>query len=85
MEISNLSGAEFKTLVIRMLKEIIGYRNSIKKTRAETKVILNEIKKNPQGTNSGGDEAKIQINDLERKKEKSVQSEQKEEKRIKKK
>ena len=31
MEISNLSDAEFKTLVIRMLKEIIGYCNRIKK------------------------------------------------------
>ena len=30
MEISNLSDAEFKTLVIRMLKEITGYCNSIK-------------------------------------------------------
>ena len=31
MEMSNLSHAEFKTLVIRMLKELIGYFNSIKK------------------------------------------------------
>ena len=31
MEISNLSDAEFKTLVIRMLGELIGYFNSIKK------------------------------------------------------
>ena len=31
MEISNLSDAEFKTLLIRMLKEIIGYSNSTKK------------------------------------------------------
>ena len=37
MEISNLSDAEFKTLVIRMLKEIIGYCNSMKKTQAEMK------------------------------------------------
>ena len=65
-----------------MLKEIIGYRNSIKKTRAETKVILNEIKKNPPGTNSGGDEAKIQINNLERKDEIRTQPKQQKEKRI---
>ena len=32
MEISNLSDAEFKTLVIRMLKEITEYFNSIKKS-----------------------------------------------------
>ena len=29
MEISNLADAEFKTLVIRMLKELIGYFNGI--------------------------------------------------------
>ena len=31
MEISNLSDAEFKTLVIRMLKELSEYLNCIKK------------------------------------------------------
>ena len=31
MEISNLSDAEFKTLVTSMLKELIGYFKSIKK------------------------------------------------------
>ena len=46
MEISNLSDAEFKTLLIRMLKELIGYFNSIKKIQAEMKVIPSEIKKN---------------------------------------
>ena len=47
-EITNLSDAEFKTLVIRMLKEIIGYCTNIKKTQAEIKVALGEIKKNLQ-------------------------------------
>ena len=37
MEISNLSDAEFKTLVIRMLKELSEDLNSIKKTQSETK------------------------------------------------
>ena len=47
------------------------------------KVTLSEIKKNLQGTNSGGDEAKNQINNLEYKEEKnSIQSEQQEEKSI---
>ena len=45
MEMSNLSDAEFKTLVIWMLKELIGYFNDIKQTQAEMKVILSEIKK----------------------------------------
>ena len=46
MEISNLSYAEFKILVIRMLKEFTGYFNSIKKTWVETKITLSEVKKN---------------------------------------
>ena len=40
MEISNLLDTKLKTLVIRMLKELIGYFNSIKKTRAAMKVAL---------------------------------------------
>ena len=46
------------------------------------KVIPSEIKKNLQRTNSGGDEAENQINDLEHKEEKSIQLEQQEEKII---
>ena len=46
------------------------------------KVALSEIKKNPRGSKTGGDEAEIQINDLEHKEEKSIQSKQQEEKRI---
>ena len=45
MEISNLSDAEFKTLFIRMHKELIGYFNIIKKTQAEMKIMLSAIKK----------------------------------------
>ena len=82
MDVSNLPDAEFKTLVIRMLKELMGYFNSIKKTQAEMKVTLSEIRKNLQGANHGVDEAKNQINDLEHKEEKSIQSEKQEEKRI---
>ena len=52
MEISNLSDAEFKTLVIRMPKEFTGHFNSIKNTQEELKVTLSEIKKTLQGTNS---------------------------------
>ena len=65
IKITNLSDAEFKTLMIRILKEFIEYGNNIKE---EMKVTLSEMKKNLQGTNSGGDEAKIQINDLEHEK-----------------
>ena len=82
MDISNLSDSEFKTLVIRMLKEFTGYFNNIKKSHAEMKVTLSEMKKNLQGINSGGDKAKNQINNLEHKKEGNIQSEGEEEKRI---
>ena len=58
------------------------YFNSIKQTQAEIKVTLSEIKKKLQGTNSGVDEAENQINDLEHKEEKSIQSKQQKEKRF---
>ena len=51
MEISTLSDTEFKTLVIRMLKELTGYFNSIKMMQSEMKVTLGKMKKmyrNPQ-------------------------------------
>ena len=47
------------------------------------KVTLSEIKENLPGTNSGGDEAAIQINDLEHMEKISIQPKQQEEKRIK--
>ena len=50
MEIANLSDAEFKTLVIRMLEDLTEYSSNIK---GEMKVTLSEIKKNLQVTNSG--------------------------------
>ena len=78
MDITNLSGSESKTLLIRMLKELIEYSNNIKE---EMKVILSEIKKNLHGTNSEGKEARIQINDLELKEEINIQPQQKEETR----
>ena len=79
IEISSLSDAQFKTLVTRKLQELTGYFKGIKKTQEEMKVALSEIKKNLQGTNSGGDEAKNQINNLEHKEEKGIQSENQEE------
>ena len=46
MEISNLSDAEFKTVVIRMLREISEDLNSIKKMQSEVKDTRIEIKNN---------------------------------------
>ena len=79
MEIDDLSDAEFKILVIRMLRELTEYSNNIKE---EMKATLSEIKKNPQGTNSEGKEARVQINDLEHKEEINIQPDQNEGKRI---
>ena len=70
------------TLVIRMLKVLIGYFGGIEKTQVEMKVTLNGKKKNLQGTNSGGDKFRIHTNDLEHKEEINIQPEQKEETRI---
>ena len=82
MEITNVSDAEFKTLVIRMLKEFIEWGNNIKE---KMKVTLREIKNNLQGTNSEREEDEIHINDLEHEEEINIQPEQKEEIRIQKK
>ena len=78
-EITSLSDTEFKTLVIRMLTEIIEYGCKIEE---EVKAKQSEIKKNIQGTNSEGKETRTQINDLEQKEEINMQPEQNEETRI---
>ena len=46
------------------------------------KAVQSEIKQNIQGTNSEGMETGTQINDLEQKKERNIQSEQNEETKI---
>ena len=78
-EIDNLSDAEFKTLVIRMLTEMIAYG---RKTEKVVKAMQSEIKKNIQGTNSEGKETWTQINSLEHKEGINIQPEQNEETRI---
>ena len=74
-EVSSLSDAEFKTLVIRRLTELVEYGG---KTREKVKAMKSEIKDNIQGTNSDG----TQINGLEQKEEINIQPEQNEETRI---
>ena len=78
-KIANLSDAQFKTLITRLLTEMIEYRCKIKE---EVKAIQSEIKQNIQGTNSEGKETRTQINDLEQKEEINIQVEQNEETRI---
>ena len=57
-ERSNLSDAEFKTQVIRMLTEMTEFGHKMKE---EMKTIQSEIKENIQGTNSDGKETRTQI------------------------
>ena len=48
-EIANLSDAQFKTLVIRMLTELVEFGQKLDE---EMKAMLRETKENVQGTNS---------------------------------
>ena len=77
-ETDNLSDAEFKTLVIRMLTELI---ELCCKMKEQIKATQSEIKENVQGINSEGKETGTQINDLEQKEEINIQPKQNEETR----
>ena len=77
-EIANLSDAQFKTLVIRMLTEMVEYGHKIEE---KVKAMKSEIKENVQGTNSEGKETGTRANSLEQKEEINIQPEQNEEKR----
>ena len=74
-EIANLSDAEFKTLVIRMLTEMV---EDGRKIEEKVKAVQSKIKR----TNSEGKETRTQINDLDQKEEINSQSEQNEKTRI---
>ena len=76
MKRTNLSDAQFKTLVIRMLTEMVEYGH---KMEEKVKAMQSEIKENVQGTNSEGKESGTRINDLEQKEEINIQPEQNEE------
>ena len=54
-EITNLSDAQFKTLVIRMLTELVEYGRKIE---GKVKARKSKIKENEQGTNSEGKETR---------------------------
>ena len=77
-ETANLSDPEFKTLVIKMLTELI----ELEFRREQMKATQSEIKQNIQGINSDRKETRTQSNDLEQKEKISLQSEQNEETRI---
>ena len=69
-EIANLSDAQFKTLVIKALTELVEF---VRKVDEKRKPVLRETKENVQGTNSGGKETGTQINAVDQKEEASDQ------------
>ena len=81
-DIDNLSDAQFKTLVIRMLSELVEF---VRKLDEKMKAMLRETKENVQGTNSDGKETGTQVNTVDQKEERNIQPEKNEETRIQKK
>ena len=61
-EIANLSDAQFKTLVMRMLTELVEYGCKLDE---KMKAMLSEIKENVWGINSDRKETQIQINGVD--------------------
>ena len=80
-EIANLSDAQFKTLAIRKLTELVEFGHKLDE---KMKAMLRETKENVQGANSDGKETGAQINGVDQKKERNIQPEKKEETRIRK-
>ena len=78
-EIANVSDAQFKTLVIKMLTELVEF---VRKLDEKMKAMLRETKENAQGTNSDRKETATQINGLKQKEEINSEPEQNEETRI---
>ena len=76
---ANLPDEEFKTLVIRMLTDLVLYGRKIEE---KVKAMKSEVKEIVQGTNSDRKETRTQINGLEQKEEINIQPEQNEEIRI---
>ena len=77
-EIANLSHAQFKTLVIRKLTELVKFGHKLDE---KMKAMPSETKENVQGTNSDGKETGTQINGVDQKEERNIQPEKNEETR----
>ena len=80
-EIANLSDAQFKTLVIKTLTELVEF---VQKPDEKMKPMLRETKEKVQGTNSDRKETGTQINGVDQKEERNIQPEKNEETRIRK-
>ena len=57
-EIDNLSDAQFKTLVIKMLTEMVEYGNKIEE---KVRAMQRKIKENVEGTNSDRKETRLTL------------------------
>ena len=71
-ETAYLSDAQFKTLVIRMLTELVEFGHKLDE---KMKAMQSEMKENVQGTNSDWKEIGTQMNHLEQKEEINIQPE----------
>ena len=71
-EIANLSDAQFKTLVIKRLTELVAF---VQKLDEKLKAMPRETKENVQGTNSDAKETGTQINGVDQKEERNIQPE----------
>ena len=69
-QVAKLSDAQFKTLVIRMLTELVEFGQKLDE---KMKAMLRETKENVQGTNGDGKETGTQINAVDQKEETSNQ------------
>ena len=78
-EIASLSDAQFKTLVIKMITELVEFGHKLDE---KMKAMLSEIKENIHGTNSDGKETGTQINGVDQKEERNIQPGKNEEMRI---
>ena len=80
-EIANLSDAQFKTLVIRILTEMVEYGLQIEE---KMKAMKSEIKEYIEGNNSDGKETGTQIDSVDQKEERNIQPAKNEETRTRK-
>ena len=78
-QIANLSDAQYKTLVIKKLTELVEFGHKLDE---KMKAMLRETKENVQGTNSDGKETRTQINSVDQKEEINIQPEKNEGTRI---
>ena len=78
-EMANLSDAQFKTLVIRKLTELVEFGQQLDE---KMKPMPRETKENVQGTNSDAKKTGTQINGVDQKEERNIQPEKNKETRI---